>query len=70
MRLRILLAVIGTLSRCSAWMAASIVSISHLFVHHLVPPLIASHSGRLGPCNNTPGNSITPLSSRVLEVHQ
>jgi hypothetical protein len=39
-RLRILLAVIGTLSRCSAWMAASIVSIFHLT--WLV--LIASHS--------------------------
>jgi hypothetical protein len=42
-RLRILLAVIGTLSRCSAWMAASIVSIFHFGITWLV--MIASHSG-------------------------
>ena len=41
-RLRILLAVIGTLSRCSAWMAASIVSIFHFGITWLV--MIASHS--------------------------
>jgi hypothetical protein len=37
-----LLAVIGTLSRCSAWMAASIVSIFHFGITWLV--MIASHS--------------------------
>ena len=41
-RLRILLAVIGTLSRCSAWMATSIVSIFHFGITWLV--MIASHS--------------------------
>ena len=41
MRLRILLAVIGTLFRCSAWMPASIVSIFHFGITWLV--MIASH---------------------------
>lgn len=60
-RLRILLAVIGTLSRCSTWMAASIVSIFHFGITWLV--MIVSHSAaHVSPSARASGLCLTEES--------